>query len=237
MPIFGDAEFRVALELLYSAGAAGTTALALLARHERRLIKARRQLILDGVSSLFLAPTLTTDGAGFPKIEGVYGGRQLMLDLIPDTMTIRRLPQLWLSVTALTSIDAADAGLAILVRPSGADFYSLTERLPVTLTPPSVLPWECLVRGESDASARTLDCIAPAAGAILADPKVKEIAVTRRGLRIIYQLAEGRRGQHLLLRQCDFDGARLEPALLARLAGGLDALALALGSSLQETPS
>jgi len=39
----------------------------------------------------------------------------------------------------------------------------------------------------------------------LADPRVKEIAVTRNGLRIIRQVDEGRPGDYLLLRQAAFE--------------------------------
>lgn len=225
----------MAIEVLYAAGAAGVTALAILARNERRLTKARRQIILDPVRGLFSDAKHSEDGAGLPAIEGNYGGRRLKLELIPDTMTIRRLPQLWLSVTALKPLEIA-GGVAMLVRPSGADFYSLTAHMHTTFDPPRELPWETLVRGETAASGAVLAKLAGEAGRIMSDAKVKEIAATRRGLRIVYQLAEGKRGQHLLLRQSDFEGASLEPELLARLAADLDALAHALGATLQEMP-
>lgn len=218
------------IEVLYAAGAAGVTALAFLARHERLLIKARRQLVLDHVREAFTDAQLTTDGAGIPCIEGRYRGQLLRIEFIPDNMTIRRLPQLWVSVTALRPLELANAGLAVLVRPSGADFYSLTNHMHTHFDPPHGFPWECLVRGQSDRAAATLARIAPAAAGILADAKVKELAFTERGTRIVYQLAEGLRGKHLLLRQCDFEDARLEPELLDRLVGDLDALAGALGA-------
>ena len=86
------------------------------------------------------------------------------------------------------------------------------------------MPWECLVRGETDKSEDTLARIAPEAGKILSDPKVKEIAATKRGVRIVTQLAEGKRGQHLLLRQCDFEGAALSPQLLDTIVSNLGKL-------------
>jgi hypothetical protein len=46
---------------------------------------------------------------------------------------------------------------------------------------------------------------------LLRDPKFKEIAITPRGIRIMRQLSEGKRGDHLILRQIVFEGARLEP--------------------------
>lgn len=220
-------------EAMFVAGAAGVSALALLARHERNVVRARRELMLDPVRGSFVGANFGTDGSGIPKIEGLYRGRHLRVDLIPDTMTIRRLPQLWVSVTALKPLAAHDAGVAVLVRPSGADFYSLTEHMGERLEPPHGFPWECLVRGQSPASRSTLGRVAAAVARTLADAKVKEVAITDRGARIVYQLAEGRRGQHLLLRQCDFDQARLEPALLDRLTSDLDGIAAALGTTLE----
>jgi hypothetical protein len=214
----------VSLELVFAAGAAGTTALAWLAHRERQTIRGRRRAILDPIVPLFDAPLLTTDGAGIPSLEGRYQGLDLKLNLIPDTMTIKRLPQLWLSVTTIQPLPIADAGIAILIRPSGADFYSLTEKMAERFDPPSRLPWESLVRGETGKSAGTLALLAPEAARILADPKVKEIAVTKRGARIVYQLSEGKRGQHLLLRQCDFEGAQLSPGLLEAIVKDLETI-------------
>lgn len=220
------------MEVIFAAGAAGVTALALLARHERMLTKARRQVIIDPVEPLFSQARVETDGAGIPRIEGLYAGRRLKVELIPDTMTIRRLPQLWVSVTALKALPLAGKGVAMLVRPSGADFYSLTSAFDEPFDPPAGFPWECLVRGQTRSAFETLQRIRAAAAGILSDVKVKEIAVTDRGVRIVYQLAEGKRGQHLLLRQCDFEGARLEPQLLDAICAGLDVLAQSLGADL-----
>lgn len=214
----------MALELVFAASAAGTTALAWLAHRERQTIRARRRVIFDPVVALFDDPHVTTDGAGIPKLEGRYRGLDLKFDLIPDTMTIKRLPQLWISVTAIQPLPIADAGIAILIRPSGADFYSLTERMSERFDPPPSLPWECLVRGETDKSENTLARIAPEAARILSDPRVKEIAATKRGVRIVTQLAEGKRGQHLLLRQCDFEGAALSPELFDTIVANLGKL-------------
>lgn len=222
------------INAVFAAGAAGVTALAFLARHERNVVRARRELMLEPVRASFSNPVYATDGAGIPRIEGTYRGRHIRVDLIPDTMTIRRLPQLWLSVTAIKTHLAPEAGVAILVRPSGTDFYSLTEHMSLHLDPPHDFPLDCLVRGQGAASRSTLNAITPAVTRILADPRVKELAVTNRGARVVYQLAEGRRGQHLILRQCDFDEARLERDLLDRLIGDLEQIAHALGFSLEQ---
>ncbi len=214
----------MSLELVFASAAAGTAAVAWLAHRDRQTIRGSRRAILDPIVPLFDTPRLTTDGSGIPKLKGRYQGLDLNIDLIPDTMTIKRLPQLWLSVTAVHPLPIANTGIAILIRPSGADFYSLTERMNERIDPPPSLPWECLVRGETSASASTLAAITPDAARIFADPRVKEIAATQRGVRIVTQLAEGKRGQHLLLRQCDFEGATLMPERLDTIVHNLQAL-------------
>ena len=69
----------MSLELVFAAGAAGTTALAWLAHRERQTIRGRRRLILDPVVALFDDPHVTTDGAGIPKLEGHYRALDLKL--------------------------------------------------------------------------------------------------------------------------------------------------------------
>ena len=63
------------------------------------------------------------------------------------------------------------------------------------------------MRGAGRNPQALLDRMAPTLGAILADPRIKEIAVTPKGLRLVRQAGEGRRGEHLLLRQAVFDDA------------------------------
>jgi hypothetical protein len=47
---------------------------------------------------------------------------------------------------------------------------------------------------------------------LLADPRVKEVTLTPKGARIVRQVAEGQRGEHLLLRQAVFGDAMVERA-------------------------
>ena len=56
------------------------------------------------------------------------------------------------------------------------------------------------------------------------DPRVKEIAVTREGMRIIRQADEGRRGDYLLLRQAVFDNASVSAEDLDAVLREIDAL-------------
>lgn len=184
--------------------------------------RSRRDL-LDDCARLFDRYALTHGDDGFPRLSGRSGTRNIDVRLISDTMTIRRLPQLWLQVTVLERIPGA-SGFAVLVRPSGYDFYSLTAGFHHVIETPASFPQEVIVRGEDQRSVHMVEKMAPALAAILSDPRVKEIAVTPRGLRVIRQAAEGRRGDYLLLRQAVFDEAAVSAETLATVLDQIQTL-------------
>lgn len=185
-------------------------ALGFVVLREHRALRRSRSSLLDRCEDRLQSGRIESGLAEFPRLTGRYTGRPVHAELIPDTMTIRRLPQLWLSVTLLETLPVR-GGFAVLVRPSGNDYYSLTETFPHTLQPPGTFPWEVLVRGASLADQRLIDQCGALVAGILSDPKVKEVAVTPKGVRIVWQAAEGRRGEHLLLRQAIFDNADVTP--------------------------
>ncbi len=194
--------------------------LAWLAIRDHRAQIAQRRALLDGCTRLFDSYAIDHDGDGFPRLAGRSGTRNLDVRLISDGMTIRRLPQLWLQVTELVPLDVD--GFSILVRPSGYEFYSLSASFEHVIEVPPSFPQEIIIRGESVRSRMLLQRLAEPLVDILADPRVKEIVITRRGLRLIRQAGEGRKGEYLLLRQATFDKADVARETLADI---LDMLA------------
>jgi hypothetical protein len=186
--------------------------------------------LLDRCVPLLSEASLTHSGAGFPKLEGYRDGRFVRVELIPDSMTIRRLPQLWLKLTRLEARPNC-AEFSLLVRPSGTEFYSLTPEHPVVLEPSAGIAAVATAKGNRPSSQRALDNSSPVLRRIFADSRAKEVAVTRRGLRLIWQAAEGHRGEHLLFRQCRFDNADLAPADLETLLSKLDELGFSLDAA------
>lgn len=195
---------------------------ALAARDHRRT-RAARWALLEQCRPLLTDGRITFGGDGFPRLEGLYGDHRVVSELIADTMTVKRLPQLWHSLSILYGLPLSSS-FSVLVRPSGNDFYSLTEKLDATLSPPREFPWEVLVRGAGHNPQGLVDDLASEIGAILYDPRVKELCVTPQGLRIIHQAAEGRRGEHLLLRQAAFDIATIAPSQFVDLLSALQRL-------------
>jgi hypothetical protein len=182
--------------------------LSWIAVRDHRAMRASRRGLLDACIPRFERYTLKECGDSFPHLSGRVGNQNVDVRLICDTMTMRRLPQLWLQVTVLQKTKGI-TGFAVLVRPSNYEFYSLTGDFQHVIEPPPSFPGEAIVRAEGPYAHALFDRMAPTLAAILADPQVKEIAVTRQGVRIIRQAAQGRRGEHLLLRQAVFDQAQV----------------------------
>lgn len=208
-----------------AAGAAAVAAIAV--RDHHNAINTRRALLDDCTLALDRS-TLAHGADGLPQLSGSHRGRGVLTELLVDTMTIRRLPQLWLSVTLLDR-NPALPGFAVLVRHNGNEFYSLASHFPERLETPSGFPDEVVIRGDVDAGPLLLE-LAPAIAAILKDARVKEIAITERGLRIVRQAAEGKRGDHLLLRQSVFENAKVARTDLARILEQLHAMRAVIGA-------
>ncbi len=192
-------------------------------RDHRRAVAARRAL-LDDCRGVLDNERWAAGADGFPSLEGHAFGRGVKVSLIPDTMVVRRLPQLWLTVTVL-DVRPGTPSLSLLARHSGNEFYSMAHDLPNRVDPPSGLPLDVLIRGDGVRAQMLCHRLAPGLAALLADPRVKDITLTERGVRVVRQVAEGRRGEHLLLRQAVFDDAHVGRALLVQTLG--DAVALA----------
>lgn len=183
----------------------GLVTVVWMAIRDHAALRASRRGILDACTSHLDGAFISHGGDDFPSLHGMLHGQRVHAALVPDTMTIRRLPQLWLSLTYFEQRPQLPE-FAVLVRPAGTEFYSLTSQYDHRLNAPRGLPDEVLLRGSGHGAQALLDRTAPALAIILKDPKVKEVAVTARGLRLVWQANEGRRGEHLLLRQSVFDG-------------------------------
>lgn len=201
--------------LAYLISVPAFAAVVTMAVHEHRKLRANRRDLLDACHGVLDNDAIRHASDDFPSLAGQWRGHRTDVRLIPDTMTIRRLPQLWLSVTWLAPMPRWGA-FAALVRHSGYEFYGLTSQFEQRLEPPAGFPTEIVIRGKDAASQELLDLMQEPLAAIFSDPLVKEVAVTPKGLRIIRQASEGRRGEHLLLRQAIFDDAQVPADALAQ---------------------
>lgn len=171
---------------------------------EHRDAVALRHRLLDEATDVVddAKPTIAPDQ--FPIVSGhIDDGRRIKIELIADTMVTRRLPQLWLRITLLETIERGGPTVGALARPTGAEYYSLVHGLPEWMAPPET-GTSMLMRGDGRATALEAARLRASFQQLFADPLVKEIVVTPRATRLMVQASEGERAAHLFLRQTRF---------------------------------
>lgn len=191
--------------------ASGIAALAFIAVRDNRRALGERLGLLDDVRQLFESASVTPGPDAFPVLKAAFpDGRSIAIEIVPDTLVCRRLPQLWLKLTIRDPQPRRRPTIGALSRSTGAEFYSMVHAMPdrvdMQLSPDLPL----LVRGRAP-SGEEIKSAATAMRRVFADPLMKEAATTPQGVRIVRRLAEGSRGAHVLLRQAKF-AVRAVPA-------------------------
>ncbi|MHC2017238.1 hypothetical protein [Methylobacterium sp. CM6247] len=180
-----------------------------------RTASAERAGMLRPCEDLLAKPVHGRDPTGFGTLAGRFLGMPVEIRVIPEALAFRRLPQLWLSVSVHHATGVRGT-IDILRRVVGAEFYAPADNLPARYDVPEGWPGETLVRGSLGAGpvlARASGTIAT----ILAEPRVKEVLLTPRGIRIVSQLCQGERGAYLLLRENRFPMTQIGPEQLRPL--------------------
>ena len=94
-----------------------------------------------------------------------------------------------------------------LLRPTGAEHWSPSERLPHRLPTPPSLPETVLLRADGEAAEALLPLL-PAG--FLGSTHAKEALITPKGVRLVVLVDEAERGPYLVLRQARFATAELD---------------------------
>ena len=187
-------------------------ALWIIYRRARARHVAVRAVYFDDCRSLFDDCRITLQDTDFPVLEGRHGGHRFRLEPIVDHMAVRKLPSLWLKVSLLGELPVPGA-VDFLARPQNTEFYSPSASLPHSLRIPAHWPQHAMLRTDIEDPSLPLDLLAPHMH-IFDDPRAKELLLTARGVRIVYQASQGQRAYYLVLRQPEFGDPRL-PARLA----------------------
>jgi len=186
-------------------------------RVQRRRLDAvaRAQEVLSDVE-------VTQDGIGYPTLRGRYGAHPAKVELVVDTLTMRRLPRLWLAVTVQRPT-GVEMPVDVLLRPLSTDIVSPNGRFPCTHEPPAGWPVHLRVASPSPGALPPLGDVEEL-GDLLHEPETKDVLITSRGVRIVTELARGDVGPYRVTRRPDFRFV-LEPSRLRRVLG--DALSVA----------
>lgn len=206
------------------AAALGATALWLAYRtwEATKARAAARAGYFDSVAGDFDRISMRIEPTGFPRVTAHLGGDAFDLQAIPDSLTFRKLPALWVMATLPQPLPV-QATLDIMARPAGNEPFSHFARLPHSLPCPDSLPEGTGVRSDNAAAIPPLDLIAPHLG-IFADPKVKELVISPKGLRLVILADEAERGRYLIFRDLEMGKTPLPRDRLMPLVDALKAL-------------
>ncbi|TAL80931.1 MAG: hypothetical protein EPN75_05830 [Beijerinckiaceae bacterium] len=197
---------------------AACVAIVFLVRQYSRDSKRQRSLrggLFRDCMDLFPACKVIQDGLQFPVLTGRYKGFNIKLEPILDDMTIRKLPSLWLKVSLYAPVRFSGV-FDLLVRPRGNEFYSPAFELPVEIKPPAGWPTDSMIRSDDPCCMPPEDALAKHMN-LFDDLKMKELLITPRGVRLVYQCDQAERALYSVLRQCSFASSRLAPDLARRL--------------------
>jgi hypothetical protein len=190
-----------------------------------RTARAVRDGLFDAVLEVLDEARLSTGPDRYPVLTGQHRGQPVRVEAVVDTLTLRKLPILWVIATVHRPF-GLDSPVDALARPIGTEFFSPNASFCHQLPTPAGFPVHARI-----ATARPT-VLAPAAldtlGELMRDPRVKEVQAGPTGARIVYQLAEAAQGPYRTGRRADFGTPRLEPRTLAGLLDGLAALGEAL---------
>jgi hypothetical protein len=159
----------------------------------------------------------------YPKLRGRYRGYEVAIDAVVDHIAVRKLPSLWLRVTVLAEIPFRGT-CDVLARAHNVEFYSPAGDLDHVLALPAGWPDHLTVKSDDPAAMPPQPLLAPHIR-IFEDPRVKELLVTPRGVRLVRQAAQGSRAEYMVLRQALFGPVVLPREQLVTLLDAAVALA------------
>lgn len=204
-------------------------ALWYLHRRHRARVRTERGAVFSAALSLFDRYRVVQDDVDFATLEGRYRGYDVRLQPIVDHVAVRKVPSLWLLATVRAPVPFAGA-FDFLARPQNVEFYSPSSTLDHAIAIPAGWPEHASLRTDRPEAmppqavmARHMD--------FFADPKAKEMLVTPKGVRLVYQANQAERSQYLVLRQAEF----ANPSLPAELVRGLLDQAITLYEDLKRS--
>jgi hypothetical protein len=156
---------------------------------------------------------------GFARIAGRYEGLRFDLQALPDTLTFRKLPALWVMVT-ITEPQPLAGEMHIMARANGQESFSTHAQMPMSVHLPPGFPPDCSLRCTDPAALPAPQVMARIAP-LFSDPKVKEVVLSPKGIRLVILAEEGDRTNYLIFRDAELGRS---PLAAHRLHPVLDAL-------------
>lgn len=190
--------------------------------------RAARAAYLSVLPPLLAEPHLRLEPSGYPRLAGRFAGHAVDVQAVPDALTLRKLPVLWLLVT-LTEAQPLAGETRIMVRPSGLEPFSTFANLPAETAAPPGFPAHCVVRTTAPHHLPPAHVMALLAR-LFEDPALKEVVLSPAGLRLVRLAEEAPRGAYLLFREADLGRTPVTAAMVQPLLATLLDLARELRS-------
>lgn len=184
--------------------------------------KAARAAYFAALKPLFESGETKVQLTGFPRMTGQRGGLAFDLQAVPDTLTFRKLPALWVLVSLPEALPLT-ATLDLMARPSGQEPFTKFAELAQSLPRPAFLPEGIAIRSD-DAAGIPPEALLARHASLFADPMVKELIISPKGLRIVFLAEEADRGRFLIFRDAEMGMTPLAPAKVAPLLDRIAAM-------------
>ncbi|MCX7889053.1 MAG: hypothetical protein N2422_04900 [Rhodobacteraceae bacterium] len=192
-------------------------------REAGRARRAARRAYFDAVAPHLAAVTTGIAPDGFARLNGQFEGRLLDLQAVPDALTFRKVPALWVLVS-LPGAMPVEATLDVMMRPTGHEPFSRFGGFGRPVAPPPGAPPGAAARSDDPALLPDAAVLRPHL-AMLEDPAVKELVISPKGLRVVFLAEEADRARYLLFREAEMGAAPVAPGRVLALARRLAALA------------
>lgn len=159
---------------------------------------------------------------GYPQLVGKYHGLGVRLHPVVDTLAVRKLPSLWLLASIAEPLPLR-ATYDLMMRPAGATTFSNFDLLPVTLDHPPDAPPDAVIRTDDPEHVLPHHVVAAHLD-LFRERQAKELLITPKGCRLVWQLAEADRARYGVFRQAEFGEIVLDPDLVRDLLDHLIAI-------------
>ena len=180
---------------------------------------AARAGYLDLCLPLFERPIMRVSDTGFARISGQYKGQMFDVQVVPDSLNLRKLPCLWLLVTLVERLPVAGSYNAMM-RATGAETFSKFGDLQNQVAVPVGFPEGCTIRTDAVGD-WPVSAVSGGYMAGLDTARLKEVVVAKTGVRVVWLVEEADRGRYLLFRDAELGAQALTAAVLAPLMDGL----------------
>lgn len=193
----------------------GVAGVLLLYERDQRHLRRTRAAFFKACLDLFESCQVTQDALAYPVLIGTFRGARVRLEPVVDHLAWRKLPCLWLKVSVFVPLTVRGV-VSILARQRGDEGFSPSADLHHRVALPVGWPHDMAIRTDDPAGMPPLATLEPHVR-LFANPEMKEMVLTARGVRLVTLAAQAQRGKYTTLRQIDFGDACLRRAAAAVL--------------------